>query len=137
MAVADEIAAVPRYNASTTASAWTDLPLTAADLADPDDDGLPNLPEYAFGASPLSASGPALTLGRAGQHLTLAYVRIADPMLTYTVESADSLAGPWSTITTEGNPSTGAANVAGTVTITDPAPLSEHPRRFLLLRVQR
>jgi cyclophilin family peptidyl-prolyl cis-trans isomerase len=233
MGVADEIAAVPRYNASTTASAWTDLPLTApylarpnfietsvsrlaplshqvssddpalvtasvsgdtlvlgaaagrtgattirltstdlegatlstslavtvsadpllawrqthfgattdtgaaADLADPDGDGMPNLLEYAVGAVPVAPSGLAIAVGRVDEHLTLAYARVADPALIYTVETADSLAGPWTTLAAEGNPSTGTANVAGTITITDPAPLSEHPRRFLRLRVAR
>jgi hypothetical protein len=82
-------------------------------------------------------SGPAFALGRAGQNLTLAYTRIADPTLTYTVEAADSLDGPWATVATEGHPSTGAANIAGTVNIIDPASLPGHPRRFLRLRVDR
>ena len=129
---ADPLLAWRQTNFGVTADAGA-----AANSADPDGDGLPNLLEYAIGASPAAASGPAVALDRSGDHLTLAYARIADPALTYTVEAADSVAGPWSAVATEGNPSTGAANLAGFVTITDPAPLSEHPRRFLRLRVQR
>lgn len=109
----------------------------AADGADPDGDGLPNFLEYAVGTSPRVPSAPATLAGLTGGHLTLRYARVADPALVYTVEVASAPAGPWSTLVAAGNPSTGAANVVGTVTVTDPEPLSEHPRRFLRLRVAR
>ncbi len=115
-------------------NAATDL---AADSADPDGDDQPNLLEYAIGASPTAAGPSPVAPGRAGDSLTFTYPRIADPALTYTVEVADSPGGPWTTLGAPGNPSTGAANLPGPVTITDPEPLTDHPRRFLRLRVSR
>lgn len=101
--------------------------------ADPDTDGLPNLIEYALGAEPrlpdASAFAPTLLPGSATP--TLRFGRVADPLLTYRVESSANLAS-WSVIGT----STGAQNLAGPAEFADPAPLSpESPRRFLRLQV--
>lgn len=110
---------------------------SVANDADPDADGLPNLLEYALGTAPLIAGPSPASPALGGGALTFTCPRIADPALTYTVEVADSPAGPWATLAAPGNPSSGAQNVAGPVVITDPAPLAEHPRRFLRLRVSR
>ncbi len=112
----------------------------AADLADPDGDGASNLIEYAFGTTPTSVtsvSSPSLQLTGATPGpllLTFTFPRIADPMLTYRVEAATSLASAdW----TEIWQSTGSANLSGSVTVTDTVDLSTAapPRRFLRLRV--
>ena len=112
----------------------------AADEADPDADGLGNLVEYALGSPPLS-DGAALrpsvhtTTVADGSHLALMFTRIADPALTYDVEAADAAGGPYVSIWT----STGAANTAGSVTVTDPVALGAGgpAARFLRLRVAR
>lgn len=111
----------------------------AADTADPDADGRNNLLEYALGSAPAAANaGPPAELelvsveGDPSPHLTLAFNRVADPVLTYAVEAADSPAGPWSVIWN----STGSANIAGEVIVADPVDLTPaSPRRFLRLRV--
>lgn len=85
--------------------------------ADADGDGLPNLLEYALGRDPLRADGTgAGSLGRdaATGRLTLTFTRIADPALTYAVEASTDLK-TWTPVSV----STGAANVAGVVTVTD------------------
>lgn len=113
----------------------------AQDLADPDADGRPNLLEYALGSEPLasdSATPVVVARDPVADRLTLTFSRIADPGLTYTVRAANDPSGPWSgdgseTVFT----STGADNVAGTVTAPDAQPLSLHPRRFLRLFVTR
>ena len=112
----------------------------AADLADPDADGVPNLLEYALDGDPLSASSaPSPLLQVSGLSfqpsvLSLTFQRIADPALTYAVEATDDLAAaPWpETIWS----SQGEENTSGPVTVTDSASLASHPRRFLRLRVQ-
>jgi autotransporter-associated beta strand protein len=113
----------------------------ADDDADPDADGLPNLLEYALGTEPLAAdSGPPITVAAdtAAERLALTFTRIADPALVYAVLAADDPSGPWSGDGSEiVFTSTGADNVAGPVTISDSAPLSAHPRRFLRLVVSR
>lgn len=109
---------------------------TAA-TADPDGDGQVNLLEYALGTNPIVAGPSPVGVSRSGANLSLTYVRVADPAVTYTVEGANELAGPWSAVLIGGNPSTGAANVAGNVTVTDTANLSGQPRRFLRLTVAR
>ncbi|MFZ4774868.1 MAG: putative Ig domain-containing protein, partial [Terrimicrobiaceae bacterium] len=106
---------------------------TAADSADPDKDGLPNLIEYATGSLPGSATSANIPrIDASPTNLTLTFNRIADPSLTYQVWASNNLtdwgASPvWS--------STGAANTAGTFTVTDPTALSAQPRRFLRLKV--
>ena len=71
----------------------------------------------------VSSSSPALAL---------TFTRVADPALTYTVQGTDDLASAnWLPIWT----SSGEANTAGPVTVTDSQPLSATPRRFLRLQV--
>jgi hypothetical protein len=117
----------------------TDNTGNAADNADPDLDGYENLLEYALDSSPaLAASVPAISTelvlaeGDADEHLAITFTRIADPQLLYAVESTDDFTQPWNTIWT----STGAANVAGPVTVSDSVK-SAGPqlRRFIRLRI--
>jgi hypothetical protein len=124
------------YAAWTAGVAWGGA--NSAPTADPDADGLPNLLEYALGGTPTNpASAPLPTLQVSGvspqpTHLQLTFSRLADPDLTYEVQaSADLLT--WTDIWS----STGAANLAGSVTVTDPTSLSGNPRRFVRLRVTR
>ena len=109
---------------------------SAADSADPDGDGVSNLLEYATGRDPNAADATSLaTLDKTGDGLVLTYTftRIADPDLVYAVQGTDDLSGTpvWTTVAS----STGAANVAGPVTVTDTQPISASPRRFLRLQV--
>ncbi len=101
--------------------------------ADPDVDSLVNLIEYALNANPLVVSSgtgiPACAPNPAGTHLNFTFLR-ARAELTYEVLASSTLApDSWAVIAT--NP--GA--VGEEVTVEDPAPLSENPRRFLRLRV--
>jgi hypothetical protein len=112
----------------------------AADLADPDADGLVNLLEYSLGSAPRDggvAARPVVAVAEeAGgtRRLRLGFTRIADPALTYTVEAADALDGVWAMIWT----SSGTANAAGAVTVEDSVAVGDgETRRFLRLRVTR
>ena len=103
--------------------------------SDPDADGLANILEYATGTSPVAFGGtPGFSVARDGDFLTLTYTRVADPSLTYTVEGSSDLTGAWSPVSAAGNPSTGAENVAGGVTITDTLSFNGG-KRFLRLKV--
>jgi len=106
---------------------------STADTLDTDGDGLPNLLEYALGSSPTSATSAnpptsQLSTLNTQQYLQLSFTRIADPFLTYTVQGSSDLS-TWSDLWT----STGSANTAGSVIITDSLPAS--PKRFLRLKV--
>ena len=104
---------------------------TAANAADPDRDGLPNLLEYALGTSPTSASAtsaPSISLLPApASKLQLSFLR-ARSDLTYTVEASSDLFN-WAVIAT--NPGTVSSSVPVTVADT----VTPAPRRFLRLRV--
>ena len=108
----------------------------AADLADPDSDGCSNLLEYAFGSDPtVRDASPGFTSGMvtdgAGRHLTLTFNRIADPALIYLVAGSNDLVA-WTPLWT----SSGAANLAGSVTVTDSGVATgTQPRRFIRLSV--
>ena len=107
----------------------------AAELADPDADGLVNLLEYALAADPLVGDSSALpALSRQADHLVLSFQRIADPALHYLVEATGDLAAsPWPETIWD---STGEDNVAGPVSVTDPVAITAASRRFLRLRVE-
>ena len=81
-----------------------------ADQADPDNDGLVNLVEYAIGTDPTAATVNQVVAGRDGNFLTLTYPRRspADPALTYTVQGSSDLTGGFTTAngsTAAGSPS--------------------------------
>lgn len=100
--------------------------------ADPDGDGLSNLFEFALGLDPLEFDGPGVVaLATAADRLTLTFARYAEPSLTYAVEAAGTPAGPWTVIWS----STGAENIAGPVTVTDPVSLGAGSPRFLRVRI--
>ncbi len=104
----------------------------AADFADPDQDGLPNLLEYALNSSPTSAAdAPYPAAHVAGSRLHLTFLRARNDV-TYIVEASSDLSS-WTTIAT--NP--GAVSLDTAVTVADLVALSDHPRRFLRLRVSR
>lgn len=101
----------------------------AADNADPDADGIVNLLEYALATDPTTPSAAAYTLQFSNGVLQLTFNRVADASLTYTVQGSTDLttwADLWS--------STGSANLAGPVTVSD-TDASSTTSRFLCLKV--
>lgn len=106
---------------------------SAANTADPDGDGRPNLLEYALGTNPTNAvsfADPVVTVVR--DRLVLTFDRIADASLVYTVEGTDSLTPPvWTAVWT----STGSDNTAGPVAVDDTVRISAQSMRFLRLTV--
>lgn len=107
----------------------------AADESDADEDGLPNLLEYALGTNPLVPDGQASALHTqidpASHRLTLTFNRIADPSLTYIVEGSSDLNAGFTPIWT----SSGTLNVAGSITVADTLDLEAASKRFLRLTI--
>ena len=102
----------------------------ASDLADPDNDGMSNLLEYALNSDPNSANSRSeLVPSVIGDRWMVTFVRIADPSITYSLQASGDLSQntPWQTIWS----SVGAQNTNGTITID----VTSHPRRFLRLSV--
>lgn len=117
-------------------------------LADPDDDKLPNLLEYALNLNPKNGtSGNIPTRGRQSvngtPYLTLTFTRVKWATdLTYVVEAAPSPAGPWTSIdplaaqnqlsVLDDTPSLGLQ----TITVRDTLPATS-PMRVMRLRVTK
>jgi alpha-L-fucosidase 2 len=117
--------------------AETNNPAISGNDADPDDDGAPNLLEYALGRNPLVADATNLTvIGTNSNYLTLVYHRakIATDV-TFIVEVKDDLNGVWTTnvqtpvVTDDGN------GLTDKVSVEDSVPMNSTPHRFMRLRV--
>jgi len=106
---------------------------SAADTADPDTDGSPNLLEYALNSDPnQTGSFNKPTGNTVANHVVFGFTRIADPALTYSVEATDSLTNPtWTSIWS----STGLSNTAGHVDVTDSLAISGQTSHFLRLKI--
>lgn len=128
----------------------------AADAADPNGNGIPNLLEYALNGDPAGSSTGTAVLPQviipAGPSLELSFSRYLDrPDLTLTVQACDDLTGPWTDLATSvgGAPfvplfggvvvnETGSGNTRS-VTVRDLFPTTDpaHPSRFMRLRASR
>ncbi len=138
-------------NGPITFSSWaSNYGLTgaaAAMTADPNNNGVSNLLEYALGLDPTAIGGPSgITIGKVtdngSEYLSLSYTRPtgadARPDVNYSPERASSLARPdWSSAATEIIPFgvvPGPGNLE-TVTVRSTHPISATNREFLRLRV--
>ena len=126
-------------------------PEQTTDPADPDQDGLPNLAEYALNTSPLTQD-PPLTPEWTGlpenPHLSLHFSR--NPLrndLDIAFEATPDLSLPWQIIalSAQGQPFTGSSPITGdgsgsavrSVTLTDSAAPATTAKRFVRLRITR
>ncbi len=120
----------------------------AADLADPDHDGLTNLEEYALGGNPSVAdvysTNPAIAASSGALRLSFK-CNAARTDLVYTVQASTDVNGPWTDVarSTGGGatvPLSGLSSVsdtgigARTVQVTDSTTLGTGPR-FLRLKI--
>jgi hypothetical protein len=108
---------------------------TAGDSADPDNDGVVNLLEFATGTPPNVKSPPAWSLLAEETGIAFIYTRpsSAQDSLRYTVEWNASLNGEWQTVGEE--TITGENNGIQTVKATLPDDFA--PRKFFRLRVRK
>ncbi len=105
----------------------------AADDADPDADGIPNLIEFSLGGAPLASGDEARlpALGDDAGHLTLSFTPQETAGLRFIIESSPDLSA-W----TAQADITAALTKGQSFTHTDPADMASTPRSFLRLRVQ-
>ncbi len=103
----------------------------AANVADPDFDGIQNLLEYATGTDPNQiTTAPVTATNVVNDRLTLTFTRINDSSLTYRVQVSNNLVDGWTEIwSSSNNPG------SGTTTVTDTQTTSAQSRRFLRLQV--
>jgi len=137
---ADAVAALKSAHAAVAATFQSPLELwrqahfgvtqatgNAANLADPDGDGVPNLVEYALGSLPTSAGSlPGHRHTVINERLTLTFNRVRSDV-TYLVEASSDLAA-WAVIAT--NPGTVSPSVPVTVELS-----TATPHCFLRLRI--
>lgn len=123
----------------------------AADAASFSGDGVPNLLKYAFSLDPTvpgTSLLPQIVLKNYGGASSLSYTFPRDPTkidLSYEVQSAENISGPWTTIASSvaGNPTTGSGLVAETpliggailVEVRDTETISSSSRRFMRLQI--
>ena len=119
-------------------------PANAAPTADPDADTLTNLVEFALASPPLASSPGVLRPGLDGNRLTLTFpLRSMLTGATVSLQSAETLEGPWITRWSAGDGFTHPWIVSrqdqgtlGLVTARDPDP-APPGRRFLRLKMTR
>ncbi len=107
----------------------------AADMSDPDHDGIPNIVEYATNSHPLQFSPPPGSLQKVGNNLEFTYTRPATavPELTYQPEASSLVTAPWGTTNVT---STIINTTAGIQTVKVTVPASTGIR-FVRLRITR
>ena len=124
---------------------------TAANLADPEFDGLANLLEYALAGNPLTPAPTLWQTSTPGGRLAITFTRtLANNDITMIVQGTDSLTAGWSdlaqsvngsaftalvggvTVTESGSGATRSVQVQDLYLTSDPA----HPQRFLRVQVQ-
>ncbi|MDB6080059.1 MAG: hypothetical protein JWO82_3806 [Akkermansiaceae bacterium] len=130
---------------------------SAADLADPNHNGITNLLEYALGGDPVAGGGgasllPKYVVNRITKRSSLVVARDSSRAgIVMTVQAADDPAGPWQDLATSTNSGPFKALSAGTgivesgigtklnVAVTDPVRGGDggRTRRFMRLRVTR
>ncbi len=136
--------------AITAYQTWRNANFTAGELAnatisgdpaDPDQDGIVNLREFAFNLQPKTASQTGTPTGTVqsisgSRYLTLTFRRqLAAPELTYTVQTNSTLSDPWTGgAVLVGTP---VSNGDGTETVTyrDSIAQTAAARRFMKLQV--
>jgi hypothetical protein len=107
---------------------------TSGPTADSDDDGLPNIVEYATSQNPLATSSLPAAITE-GSNITLTYLRRNDLVLsgvTVAVEWTTDLKGTWSS---NGVSETVLGNVGGIETVKASVPMNANTQLFLRLRM--
>jgi hypothetical protein len=110
----------------------------AADLADPDGDGIPNLIEYATGSYPTMPSAAPVSVARNGNHLAILFNRTRDATdIIYQVLAGNELPPATLIWSSETTPYPGGSETFIPTTVTDLQEIGESATRFLILKVER
>ncbi len=116
--------------------------ILAGPAADADGDGLNNLGEYAFGKNARIGDNFALSVGGttavgADKFLTITFTRRHKTLdVTYTIETTDSLSGPWAPTTEQIGTATDLGNSIEQVTFRDTVPQGVNAR-FIRVRAAK
>jgi autotransporter-associated beta strand protein len=112
-------------------------PLIAGDLADPDNDGIPNLLERATAMNPNGSDPVPMSVTKTATTLDFIYTKNKSATdLTYTVEWSDTLANDWSTTGLSAPAILSDNGTTQQIKVTVPAG-SGVARRFVHLKVTR
>jgi hypothetical protein len=117
----------------------TNNPVISGDGADPDEDGIANLFEYACAREPLTADPtPLFTVGEEAGYLTLTYQRAkAATDVVVIAEASGGLTGTWNTNLQAPVAIDDGNGLTETVQVQDSVPIGSASSRFMRLRVNR
>ena len=114
----------------------------AADSADPDNDGLPNLVEYVLGTAPTNSASryqlPGGFLKEGGtNYLSITFPRRRYAGVSCVVEAVSELSGgtQWTSRAVQGGAPVSLSADLERVTFRDPLPMNRAPARFMRLRL--